>query len=76
MMIAVLGCLADVERDLIRTRTSEGRNRARERGKHVGRPPKLTPEQQREISIRRRAGESVSDLARSYRVGAASIFAY
>jgi len=32
LMIAVLGGLADVERDLIRTRTSEGRERAKTRG--------------------------------------------
>jgi DNA invertase Pin-like site-specific DNA recombinase len=42
LMIAVLGGLADVERDLIRTRTAEGRSRAKARGKHMGRPPKLT----------------------------------
>jgi DNA invertase Pin-like site-specific DNA recombinase len=30
LMIAVLGGLADVERDLIRTRTAEGRNRGAE----------------------------------------------
>src|SRR3954468_1374200 len=35
LMIAVLGGLADVERDLIRTRTAEGRNRAKARGQHV-----------------------------------------
>ena len=34
--------LADVERDLIRTRTAEGRSRAQKRGQHMGRPPKLT----------------------------------
>ena len=39
MMLAVLGGLADVERDLIRTRTAEGRSRAKARGKHMGRPP-------------------------------------
>ena len=39
LMIAVLGGLADVERDLIRTRTAEGRSRAKARGKHMGRPP-------------------------------------
>jgi len=39
LMLAVLGGLADVERDLIRTRTAEGRSRAKERGKHMGRPP-------------------------------------
>jgi DNA invertase Pin-like site-specific DNA recombinase len=39
LMLAVLGGLADVERDLIRTRTAEGRSRAELRGKHMGRPP-------------------------------------
>jgi DNA invertase Pin-like site-specific DNA recombinase len=74
MMIAVLGGLADVERDLIRTRTSEGRTRAKERGQHMGRPPKLTPHQVREVRARRENGESVSDLARSYGVGPATIY--
>jgi DNA invertase Pin-like site-specific DNA recombinase len=49
-MIAVLGGMAEVERDLIRTRTAEGRSRAQERGQHMGRPPKLTPQQQKEAS--------------------------
>jgi DNA invertase Pin-like site-specific DNA recombinase len=42
LMLAVLGGLADVERDLIRTRTAEGRSRAKAQGKHMGRPPTLT----------------------------------
>jgi DNA invertase Pin-like site-specific DNA recombinase len=42
LMIAVLGGLADVECDLIRTRTAEGRSRAQKRGQPMGRPPKLT----------------------------------
>ncbi len=37
-MLAVLGGLADVERDLIRTLTAEGRSRATARGQHMGRP--------------------------------------
>ena len=41
-MIAVLGGLADVERDLIRTRTAEGRSRVQKRGQNMGRPSKLT----------------------------------
>src|SRR3954470_8304290 len=53
LMIAVLGGLADVERDLIRTRTAEGRSRAKARGQHMGRPPKLTPQQQAEARRRR-----------------------
>ena len=35
LVIAVLGGLADVERDLIRTRTAEGRERAKARGQHM-----------------------------------------
>jgi DNA invertase Pin-like site-specific DNA recombinase len=38
LMLAVLGGLADVERDLIRTGTTEGRSRAKAQGKHMGRP--------------------------------------
>src|SRR5271169_5791915 len=40
LMIAILGGLADVERDLIRTRTAEGRSRAKARGQHMGRSSK------------------------------------
>src|ERR1700726_5294636 len=38
LMIDVLDGLASVERDLIRTRTAEGRTRAPARGEHMGRP--------------------------------------
>ena len=42
LMLAVLGGLADVERDLIRTRTAEGRSRANAKGKHMGPRPNRT----------------------------------
>ncbi|MDD2704027.1 MAG: recombinase family protein [Acidocella sp.] len=73
LMLAVLGGLADVERDLIRTRTAEGRSRAKARGQHMGRPPALTPQQQEEARQRRADGASVTELARSYNVGLATI---
>jgi DNA invertase Pin-like site-specific DNA recombinase len=73
LMIAVLGGLADVERDLIRTRTAEGRSRARARGQHMGRPPKLNPAQQAEASRRRAEGATLKELARSYNVPVATI---
>jgi len=38
LMLAVLGGLADVERDLIRTHTAEGRSSAKAQGKRMGRP--------------------------------------
>ena len=73
LMIAVLGGLADVERDLIRTRTAEGRSRAKTRGQHMGRPPKLTPQQQDEARKRRAEGATLKGLADSYNVGRATI---
>ena len=73
LMIAVLGGLADVERDLIRTRTAEGRSRARERGQHMGRPSKLTPQQQEEVPRRRAEGATLKELAKSYNVCVATI---
>ncbi|MDD5037457.1 MAG: recombinase family protein, partial [Methylococcaceae bacterium] len=73
LMLAVLGGLADVERDLIRTRTAEGRSRAKARGQHMGRPPALTPQQQDEARQRRAEGATLKELAQSYNVGISTI---
>ena len=68
LMLTVLGGLAEFERDLIRARTGEGRERAKARGVKMGRKPKLTPHQQREAMKRRDSGEPVREIARSYNV--------
>src|SRR5450631_2479267 len=74
LMLTVLGGLAEFERELIRTRTGEGRARAVARGQRMGRPPKLTPHQRREAIKRRdRGGESLADIGRSYNVSGATI---
>lgn len=73
LMLAVLGGLADVERDLIRTRTAEGRVRAKTRGQHMGRPPALTPQQQAEVRQRRAEEATLKELARSYNVELATV---
>jgi DNA invertase Pin-like site-specific DNA recombinase len=73
LMIAVLGGLADGERDLIRTRTAEGHSRAQKRGQHMGRPPKLTPQQKAEARRRWAEGATLGELARSYGVGKSTI---
>ena len=73
LMIAVLGGLADVERDLIRTRTAEGRSRAQKRGQHMGRPSKMTDAQKAEARRRRAQGATLAELARSYGVGKSTI---
>ncbi len=74
LMLTVLGGLAEFERDLIRARTGEGRARAVARGVKMGRPPKLTPHQQKEAIKRRDQGEeTLADIGRSYNVSAATI---
>ena len=73
LMIAGLGGLADVERDLIRTRTSEGRERAKLRGVRLGRKPKLTNAQRAEALARRAVVDTRIDVARSYNVSFATI---
>jgi DNA invertase Pin-like site-specific DNA recombinase len=67
-MLTVLGGLAEFERDLIRARTAEGRERAKARGVRLGRRPKLTPHQQQEARRRQESGEPIRDIARSYNV--------
>jgi DNA invertase Pin-like site-specific DNA recombinase len=73
LMIAVLGGLEDVARDLIHTRTAAGRSRAQKRGQRMGRPPKLTAAQQAEARRRRAEGATLAELARSYHVGKSTI---
>jgi DNA invertase Pin-like site-specific DNA recombinase len=73
-MLTVLGGPAEFERDLIRARTGQGGERAKARGVKMGRPPKLTPHQQKEAIKRRDQGEeSLADIGRSYNVSAATI---
>jgi DNA invertase Pin-like site-specific DNA recombinase len=67
-MITVLGGLAEFERHLILSRTSEGRQRAKANGVKFGRKPKLTKHQVGEIMVRIEAGETCRSIAKSYNV--------
>ena len=73
LMLTVQGGLAEFERHLILARTSEGRERAQQRGVRFGRKPKLTAHQQQEALARRMAGEALVDIARSYAVSHSTI---
>ena len=73
LMLTVLGGLAEFERHLILARTSEGRQRAQQRGVRFGRKPKLTAHQQQEALARRSAGEALVDIARTYNVSHSTI---
>jgi DNA invertase Pin-like site-specific DNA recombinase len=68
LMLTIIGGLAEFERELIKSRTAEGRERAVGRGVRMGRKHKLTLHQQQEVRLRKTRGESVREIARSYNV--------
>ena len=73
LMLTVLGGLAEFERDLIRSRTGEGRARAKARGVKMGRKPKMTPHQMKEALRRRDQGEPMRDIGKSFNVSHSTI---
>jgi DNA invertase Pin-like site-specific DNA recombinase len=73
LIVTVLGGLAEFERELIRSRTGEGRQCAMAKGVIMGRRPKLTVHQRREAIARRDAGEVLEDIGRSYNVSHSTI---
>ena len=73
LMITIIGGIAEFERELIRARTGDGIRRAKAAGVHMGRPPKLSRHQQREAIERRDAGDTLTDIARTYGVSHTTI---
>jgi DNA invertase Pin-like site-specific DNA recombinase len=68
LMLTILAGLAEFERSLILARTGDGRSRAIASGVQFGRKPKLNTYQRWEAVERRKAGESMVAIARSYGV--------
>jgi DNA invertase Pin-like site-specific DNA recombinase len=63
LMLTVLSGVAELERDLIALRTSDGRERAKKAGVRFGPRPKLTRHQIDEVRRRKELGESCRFLA-------------
>lgn len=62
-MVSLIGTFAQLERDLIVTRTSEGRDAAQKRGVKFGRKPSLSDQEQRKAIELLRNGTSVRATA-------------
>jgi DNA invertase Pin-like site-specific DNA recombinase len=73
LLVTMLAGIAEFERELIKARTGEGRKRAQARGVRFGRPPALTAHQRQEALQRLTAGETQTDIARSYNVSHVTI---
>lgn len=67
LVYTIMSAFAEFERRLLSERTKEGLAAARRRGKRLGRPPKLTPEQLEAVSTQLRNGDAtLAQLARIY----------
>jgi DNA invertase Pin-like site-specific DNA recombinase len=73
LMLTMLGALAEFESELIRARTSEGRERAKQRGEKFGRPPKLTATQRERAIALRESGEPLTEIARLFNIHPSNI---
>jgi DNA invertase Pin-like site-specific DNA recombinase len=73
LLLSVLGSIAEFERELIKSRTGEGRARAKLRGVRFGRKPALTQFQIDEALKRREAGETLADIGRTFGVSHSTI---
>ncbi len=74
MLYAVLGAVAQLERDVLRERTVAGMRAAKSRGEHIGRPSALSAVQIREAKKMLARGESPNHVARILRVGRSTLY--
>ena len=73
LLSTLLAAISEFERELIRERTGEGRRRAQAKGVKFGRKPKLSDYQRQEALKRRAAGETLTEIAKSYAVDVSMI---
>lgn len=74
LMFHMIAAIAEFERSIINERSEAGRRAAQERGVKFGRGVKLDNEDVVSIKNLIEMGESVSSLAKSYRVGRSTIY--
>lgn len=77
LIFNMLGSFAQFERDLILQRTTEGRERAKKQGKHMGRPAQPKDKRERAVRLfmdRKNNGLSVKDIVDMTGVPRASIY--
>lgn len=73
-MFGMLSVFAQFERSLIKQRQAEGIASAKAKGKHLGRPAKLTATQREKISVMVAAGETIKAVAAEFEVSRATVY--
>jgi len=76
IIVAMLSTLYELERKIISERTKAGLQRVRQSGKHIGRPPKLTPEQVLEAIKLYTSGTPASQVARKLKIHKTTLYRY
>jgi len=76
LMLAIMGAVAEFERDMIRERQREGIAAAKARGEHLGRKAILNAKQVKELRRRVKAGEDKAALAAEFGISRPSIYRY
>lgn len=69
-MVQLLGMFAEMERNFIISRTTEGKIAS---GNFGGRKPKLTPQDKKEIKVKLKNGTSKVQLSKEYKVSRSTI---
>lgn len=73
-LLNVLSAVAELERDMIVSRTRQGLAAAKAKGRVGGRKPKMTKQQMTEVRKFYEAGKPVSDIASLFNVSRASVY--
>lgn len=73
LVMTIFAGIAEFERSLIAERAAAGREAARARGVHLGRPPALTAHQKRQARAMRQSGAPVGEIAALFGVSASTI---
>ena len=74
MMFQMCGVFAEFERGMIRERVISGQNRAKEQGKHIGRPTNLNDGLVSSIKFMREKGMGIGRIAEDLKVGVGTIY--
>lgn len=74
MMFSVFGALAEFERSLIRERVLAGQQRAKAKGKKLGRPSKMNEGLKTAIQLLRQKGMGIKQIARECGVGIGTVY--
>ena len=74
MVAGIFASLAEYERTLIHERAAAAREASRVRGKHVGRPARLSAEQVALAKRMRASGETISTLIATLGVSRATVY--